>query len=658
VIAVALRCRRLTEVPVRAIDRAVLDVLLLATMLLVCGGIGLPIAELLPSRFAGRVLVAPVLGLAVLSVAAPVTYRWGVPVLVLFVAIVIVAVASLAWWGPRIAARGLAAEERRLAITITACWLGVTLVMLLPRWVGGEQFSVFQGNVWDAFGYLESAVVYARKPYSIVSAANDAELMRNPLYVIAQNQLNERPSVHLLYATFSRIAPAEAYRLCYPFLVGCLSQFLLVAVFVLRAVLPKARPAVWLAAAAVFPLGFWGQYVFDINAWSQIASAPILFLMFGLVLHVTIAPAERGDGVRLAGVLAIVVAGGVFLYPEGFLIYTAALGPFAVVVPAVRMIRARGFALRPLVPLAGIAGIAAVVLYSPLVQFLIRQATWSSTTKVWWWKYFQAFFYGRDGAPGDAADFVGGLFGLYFATPGAGTAAGIAVVLRVAIVATVVALVLALALVRERELAWDSRAMLIGWFAIAVLLLLPAAVFVYRENYWPAGKVVSYAAPVFMTLLATPIAFRFAHRALRPLRWFAIAFVAFQLALGLVRIAAAGSADGIHYAAPYPSISVPQFKQQAGWDVTGLDAQLTRKQRVLIEPMEQFPESYLMMYLYTHRIPFAKSTPVHIYFNEGREIGPMPPMWSPDVSISIERTAFVLRFRDRRPDVRVSSRPD
>jgi len=634
----------------------VLDVVVLAAMFLVCGGIGLPLAELLPARFAGRVLVAPALGFAVLATAVPVAYHRGAPLLSLLIASAIAAAACLAWWARRIARRGVAGE-RRIAIALAAGWLGATALLMLPRWVGGEQFSVFQGNMWDAFGYLQSAVVYARKPYAVVHGATTAELIKNPLYAVAQAQLDERPSVHLLYATFSWLAPSQAYRLYYPFLVGCMSQFLLVAVFVVRGVLPRASPAVWLAAAAVFPLGFWGQYAFDLNAWSQIASAPVLFLVFGLVLRAAIEPPARGEDLRIAGALAIAVAGAVHLYPEGFLMYAAALGPFAVALPVARMIRARRFALRPLLPVAGFAGAGAVVLYMPLVEFLASQVTRSAGTRVWWWTYFQAFFYGRDGAPDNPVDFLAGLFGLYFATPPAGTTAVIAVALRIAIVAAVAAVVAALAVVRERELAWASRGMLLGWSALAVLLVLPAAYLFHAGNYWPAGKIVSYASPVFMTLLATPIAFAFAHRGLRPLRWLAVGFVAFQLALGIARIPAARAADGIHYALPYPSVTLPRFKQELGWDLAGLDAQLDRSQRVLVQPMDPWAEAYLLIYLHTHRMRYAKATPVNSYFGAGRDLGQMP-IGTPDVEITSERTALVLHFRDGRPDVRVRSRPD
>ena len=201
-----------------------LDVVLLAVMFAVCGGIGLPIAEQLPAEMAGRRLLAPALGLGVLAVAVPIGYRAGLSIFALLLASLIVAITCWAWRGPLLAQdlRAASADARRQLIAIAAGWLAISLVLILPRWTGGEQFAVFQGNIWDSFGYLQSALVYARRPYAEVHGAAGSELVRHPLYAFAQYQLGERPAVHELFAMFSRWTLASSYRLPYAFLVGCL----------------------------------------------------------------------------------------------------------------------------------------------------------------------------------------------------------------------------------------------------------------------------------------------------------------------------------------------------------------------------------------------------------------------------------------------------
>src|SRR5678815_213426 len=111
-------------------------------MLFVAGGIGLPLAYVLPERFAWRPIVAPMLGIAVISLLAPVAYHWGVPIPIFFYVLVALAIAGIA-----LHARHLLAEARRLPSLwiLVGAWLACTLLLLLPRWIGGDQFSVFQG---------------------------------------------------------------------------------------------------------------------------------------------------------------------------------------------------------------------------------------------------------------------------------------------------------------------------------------------------------------------------------------------------------------------------------------------------------------------------------------------------------------------------------
>src|SRR5262249_39603767 len=150
---------------------------------------------------------------------------------------------------------------------------------------------------------------------------------------------------------------------------------------------------------------------------------------------------------RFTIVTAGVVAGATYLYPEGLIIYAAALFPLVGALTLWRMIRFRRFDLRAWLPLTSIAGVATSLLYPPLTDFLIRQVTWGTSAKVPWWEFFQAFFQGRDASWGSGVaqkiDFAAGVSGLYFATPT--DDAPVAIAQRVAIVVTIVALLAALA---------------------------------------------------------------------------------------------------------------------------------------------------------------------------------------------------------------------
>jgi hypothetical protein len=648
-----------------------LDLFLFATMLIVCGGIGLPLARLLPERFEWRILTAPTFGLCVLAVLSPATYQWGLSVTAFFYGAVVVALASIGWHARELVAAA-GSVDRRAAAWLLGGWLACTLVLLLPRWIGGDQFSVFQGNAWDTFGYLESAVVFAGKPFAVIDRAPDALVAQYPFFELAKGQLEQRPSVHLLYAVFSRAAPGDAYRLYYPYLVGFFSQFFLVAVFALRSILPRARLPAALAVAAVFPLGFWGQWVLDINSWSQQATVPTLFLMAVLLMHAAAGEAS----LRLTAALAVLVAGSAFLYPEGFIIVAAATFPVAFALPAWRMLRARRLELRAFVPLGSIAGLATTALYTPVYHWAIRQVTWSGGSKVGWWQFFFMFLQGRDARwNGGAAqfaqktDFAAGLCGLYFATPVRGTGKWLATLQRWAIALVIVALLAALVATFVKKLVDDgARRAVLAWTAMVALVFAPALWLARAANYWPAGKIVSYAAPLFMTLLCLPVLYAPACKWLRALRWIVVAFAAFQLAGGLMRIAAAArDPDGIVYAWPYPATSPgPGVKQLLGWDFTGLAPYVSPDTKVLIHPVDvwldppdlMWTEHELIVFLFSHDVPYARPGPVNTYFGVGRNLVAPPPAWKPDLEIFIHPRELVLDFTDAGPDVRVVLRSD
>src|SRR5687767_4335117 len=125
-----------------------LDLGLAATMVVVCAAIGYPLTELLPRRLAWRSALAPVLGFAVLAVIVPVAYRHGMTLGGLFRASLALAAVLLVVRARAITrtVTSLSGVERRHALLVLGGYLMCLLVLLAPRWTGGDQFAVFQGN--------------------------------------------------------------------------------------------------------------------------------------------------------------------------------------------------------------------------------------------------------------------------------------------------------------------------------------------------------------------------------------------------------------------------------------------------------------------------------------------------------------------------------
>jgi hypothetical protein len=645
--------------------------------------LGLPVALLLPARFRWRAAAAPALGTGLAAVVISAGYVHGLAPGTGLAAVVALAAASAAYVAWRGAAAwradpGAARGALRGAAPVAGAWAVAALLMLAPRWAGGDQFAVFQGNQWDTFAYLQSALVYAREPHQAVEQAGKPEFRRNPMLAHAKENLQARPGVHLLYAAFSRLSAPDAYRLHYAFLVALLALTVPATLFALRSWLPRARPLVLCGIALVFPLGFWGQYVLDINAWSQVSSTAVLVVLTALLVDAVAlpeaaapapvrggrarevpAPAPRTvrEGLRVAAVLAVAVAGALFLYPEALVYHLVVLLPAAAVVLAWRARRKEVDLVAGLAPLAGVAGLAAGALqYGATLAFAGRQFAQSQGKILPFWQFFQAFFGGRDGWDGGPfdrfGDLVAGLYGLYFATPAKDAGAGVAFLQRAAILAVAGGATAALVVLlrpgaKGPERTERSRLRVAG--AAALLLLVPAAFLTLKENYWPAGKGVSFAAPVFMALLAVPVAFAAAPR-LAALRWAAAVLAALQLAAGVARLPAVASSPNTFYEPPYPSTQDPRLKRMLSWDVGGIAAGLAGVRRVAIQPMNTWSETYAMLFLSARGVEFAPLGKVNTYYGSGEDLGASPPPWEPDASLAVTRDGWVLSFRDGRPD--------
>ncbi|MEP6859997.1 MAG: hypothetical protein ABJE66_05220 [Deltaproteobacteria bacterium] len=626
------------------------DLLLWAVMAFVTAGLGLPVSRILPVRFAWRELLAPMFGTAILAVVVPLAYRLGVTMRIQLIAYVIIALVSAV-----LSLRARPIRFGRSTRYVAGIIVLGSLVLLLPRWTGGDQFAVFRGNQWDSYNYLESAIAFGEKPYAKVDRATQLDELRDPTLVIAKAQLPNRPSVHELYALFSRVAPGRAYRMQYAYLVFFMAQLALVALFALRNAVPHIHPGIACAIAWALPLGFWGQYILDIDAWSQVASASILFAVFALSLRAA-DELSASEARRLAIAIGFASAGAVYLYPEGLSIYLAATGPVVVVWIALGFLRARragaGMQWRRLIPLAGFSGIAAAVLSPDLVRLLLGQLSRGNSAAIDWWTYFQRFFIGRDDVWGSgfdrAADFVASTFGLYFLTPaGDGALATLQRVLILALIAGLVIAVVRMMLARDQP---ADRATSTAWAATSLLLLAPAAFLASKHSYWAAGKVVSFAAPVFVATLCLPIV-----RADR-WRWFAAAFIAIQLCAGLVRIDAATWNDHIGYAKPYPGIQIPGLKQDIGWDLRRLEPYLDRRSKVTVFPTEPWSLSALICFLTARRIPYVLQNPVPT-FPGGPDLGKMPMPWTPHTELSVHGSMIQIDFLDHRwPSVQIPTR--
>jgi hypothetical protein len=498
-------------------------------------------------------------------------------------------------------------KHRRLEIVAMAIF---SFLLLLPGLLGGEQFVIFRGNYHDSFNYLEAAITYQKLPYYQVSHSNITDLVRLGFSKFGQDNLRYRPEIAILYDGLSLFSPGDFLRLHYTFLVYFCFLALCSVRLLASALLPSQKLTSVLLAGALVG-GFWGQYILDIDAWSQIACMPILVLNLLLLLRLIHpidsqkAPAYRLPVIMLYAVLWI---GMFYLYPEAAVFLVPAhLFCF--------IIAAGFFRLRPNWSAAGIVVLSIFGFLAPVldnnVAFLKDQAE-GSFSSVTWWTYFQAFLGGnnglKDGPLANAVDFIAGILGIYFSTPGPWTNPLVAVAVRFFILAGLAFLLIHLA----HDLRSRAKSPDIFIAAYLAVSLLFAVGFCALHQYWTAGKALSYIAYTLLLLLLTPalrkpssqgsVASRFAKFSVH-------ALLVLQLGFLLYRPIAALQPLGIHFPPPYPAVMDPRLKQTINFADWSCLHELQRGDRVSVQIDDPVIQLFVRMLLLSHHVSFYLEPP-------------------------------------------------
>ena len=634
--------------------------------------IGLPLARQLQG-LRSSLLLAPVLGYGVVGVASTVLYVYGLSTRAIFVLTIAsgvgLAILQRAWLRQAGRACGWGVRLRGARAWVLCIWICGSLLLLLPQWTGGIQFSLFQQNVNDTFGYLTSAEVFSQESYGAIRHAVDADFLRHPLWPQAQNNLSCRPTVMILYAVVGQFNPAAMHEMHYTFLVFFLScAALAIAWLTLNLVGVRQK---WLPIAAMltglgFAVGFWGQYALDINAWSQVASVPLMAVMVGLLM--TLVGDLRTPGIpgqpaqvpwRNLLVVALAVAAAVYFYPESTVFHLVVLGPVALWC----WCRGHRFSVVCLVG-AVVAGLACSLAYfHGTLGFGLLQGKGPSANFNFWIQTAR-FYFGRDGwydaleaglrkawetaYPGQHNDSVAqlafarpylenffrqgdhwrllaglpfdavtGLLGLFFLTPVTTWPWSLQLLCRGGWLAF--AGILFVGGVRRLRVPREARAqyiviLLSGIFLVCGVLLL-------QRNFWAAGKAISYASPylaVFFVLPALVTKSVWARSA-------AGVWLAAQLAFGMARPFWAHDPRLLGWTPTCLPASCT--KTTCDFNLRPLLTQLRSASCVQLDIADPYLEHYAMLALYAQGIAFRFDHHVYTYFaSSGRDVG--APVWT------------------------------
>jgi hypothetical protein len=613
-----------------------------------------------------ELLAAPVVGTCVLSILVTGLYFWGVPPYVTTVSGTVISGAIIAgkFFLASNKPRFAVAARPDLAVRIL-CLAFVACVILLPHYLGGQQFAIFQGNRHDTVNYLSGAFGYANYSYAYLTSF---DLASEPAAGLAgaAAMLNARPTVALLYAslykTLSRDFVINAYDYC---LVGQLNLYF-AGLYLFLNVFPKHDRILHIAAVAL-ATGFFAQYIFDINAWSELFAVPVMLVLItdfcrGLLMfrphkdYGAAEPLQSLSGPRARSVfmfvrLPVTAAGLVYLYPEIASVAGLACGAALVYVIAEDSFQGRyKSAMTALGISASFALIALLLIggyWNGTLGFFLSQLRMATSSSVEWHRFFQAYLFGGttevtehiQSARGLAylfyvfiaapANFLAGIFGLYFLQPRGLWRQSLSLPfllwLPILLLWLLVVLLGIAASARREFKNPDSRNALFRPIGVGglVTLIIPVGL-AWKAQYWSAGKSLSMIAPFVFLALLLPIAAGHVRRIVVALCWLVIGG---HLYLGLYRsVVIAVRADGGHFSYPYPTLP-KETRTHVDWDISSYEADIQRCTLIEVDIGEPFLERVVENYVMEKKIRWFSPNPQFSYYGAGSEL---PMMRTPD----------------------------
>ena len=517
----------------------------------------------------------------------------------------------------------------------------VFLLLITPALIGGEQYYVVRGNYWDHFSYLTAAFGFSKFTAHEVTGFTDTFLLSNELYRFAMTNIHARPSVMLLFAQLLGQNSGDIFQRGF-FFTSALLAFTYSPLYLLCQLLcdsqRKQSVAPWLLCTLPvgYLVGFWGQYIFDINAWSQIASLAFLLGSDAALIILLKSLMQSSDEVsghlppRVAYLMAAIITTGAWLlYPENSLAHAGSvLLVICVVIPgALPEFRGKTLtyvAALPLIPL-----LFSLPNSKGTLLFVVHQLTVGAGKSLPWWTYFDSYVFGINVPfPDILATFslryhwylpfstIVSLSGFYFVTPRQHSGwLHYPWVLSTICFAIMCILNFVRFLARRPQRALASRYM--------QLLILSgiffASWYLVRQKWWTAGKILSYYSPYCYLALIYPLVGMYSGTdslvLTRISRFAAVAVLVLSFGFGVARIYSSFDPNGIGYSGNYPL----EVRHNLLWNIDMDGARRCSCVKVNVE--DPFIAHYIKLKLAYAGVPYYSGLPINTYFGAGKNVG-------------------------------------
>lgn len=603
------------------------DLMVVVVSLAAYAAIGFPLCLLLPEqRFGVRFAIAPPLGFGMLAIGATALYPWGIRpwVSLLAMAGAGIALGASLWLRAGCPRPALSSNAIRLGATTVI----VTLICLAPGWTGGAKFRSFQSNPYDQMVYLGGSMTFRTVDHASMMAES-GHSSPDPILTKSAWYFDNRGAVSVVHAAIAGVTGQSIVDSFHPFLSVLQANMLFAALFILVNVFALGYRLALLLASAL-TVGFFQQYVFDINSWSQLATQPLYPLIVAFAALAFERDRFSGDeisgAIRLAVMFGVLLGAVLYLYPEAFAVYGPALAAVPLLALGQRVSRrAALFGITGLGLGACLAVLLGLLFWTGTLEYTHRQLTNAAGNAPDWWKYFSRYLFGSEqnyleiltapgSSPGQIAmawfslpvEALTAGFGLYVLLPGASWPVALAIAWKIALYGFLALLLKGAAdgFVRiwRTDLA-GSAARMMG-ACIAACLVPP--LILWLGHAWAAGKGLSMAAPMLFLLVAGSLLSRPDMTGRTFGRLAALAFVFGHLALGLLRPVLVSDFAGNELPGlPTAAAEMRARKATLDWDYTSWDPPLRKCSGIVVEVANPFMHQYARRVAFDLGIPWA-----------------------------------------------------
>jgi hypothetical protein len=489
---------------------------------------------------------------------------------------------------------------------------------------------------------MTTAEVLSKIKFPQILNSTQQDYLSNPMLPIAQSLLYARPSTSILFAIIGSllhgaIAVGGYAFLCSFAITGMLAFYgLLLQIFGRVHALSPTFAALF---AGAYACGFWGQYPLDIDAWSQVAVTPLLLSAWTIIFTELAALSPRPESASVVGptiALAVLIAGAIYLYPEGAFFHALIIAGVVVAAGRPRLYRLR------VVGMAFVLGLSSSALFwGGTLGFGANQSHIATSLGAEWWRYYDAYLFGMDPGlnqslqqslsmalsqlgpyvvlmPSSFETFITGTMGVlgtYFLTP---EHSGQLTTLDGAKGVLLVVILVGLGTGIFRGLRNGHRGYRLLLIS-AIIGLFGSLAVLQLGQVWSAGKALAYAAPLFCLAIVAPAMLERKSgwgTWIGPLSWSAAqaCFVGMCL-FGLF------DTDGIRLRAPYPEIQDAKLKTNIHWDISDQLTQVRNCQTVKIVAPDPIFRHLASLALNEYGKRYVYDQPVNTHFGLGQDIG-------------------------------------